>query len=80
MPATLKRQTRPEAARPRPSAPRSGEGSKMSEDRAAYRKGPGAPDKKADVGAGSAEIDFVRKHFLWNLFGFCAELIAPTIN
>jgi len=31
----------------------------MSEDRAAYRKGPGAPDKKADVGAGSAEIDFV---------------------
>lgn len=39
----------------------------MSEDRAAYRKGPGAPDKKADVGAGSAEIDFVRIKLACNI-------------
>ncbi|KAF4524537.1 hypothetical protein B566_EDAN002810 [Ephemera danica] len=59
VPATLKRQTRPEAARPRPAAPRS-EGSKMTEDRAAYRKAPGVggPDKKADVGAGASEMEF----------------------
>ncbi|XP_059478954.1 small ribosomal subunit protein eS10 [Neocloeon triangulifer] len=60
VPATLKRQTRTETARPRPSAPRSGDASKTAEDRAAYRKGTGAPDKKAEVGAGSAEIDFSR--------------------
>ncbi|PSN42119.1 40S ribosomal protein S10 [Blattella germanica] len=53
VPSTLKRQTRPETARPRPSAPRS-EGARPAEDRVAYRRTPGAasggPDKKADRG------------------------------
>lgn len=58
VPATLKRQSRSEPARARPKmseAPRSQGG----EDRAAYRRaGPGGPDKKADVGAGSGEFSF----------------------
>lgn len=61
VPSTLKRQPRTEAIRARPAAIRS-ETSKPSEDRATYRKtpgGPGAPDKKADVGAGTADLEFV---------------------
>nr|CAH04324.1 S10e ribosomal protein [Julodis onopordi] len=59
VPATLKRQVRPEAARPRAAIPRS-EVSKPSEDRTGYRRtgGAAAPDKKADVGAGTAEMEF----------------------
>ncbi|KAK7873396.1 hypothetical protein R5R35_000193 [Gryllus longicercus] len=60
VPSTLKRQIRPETARPRPSAPRS-EGMRPSEDRAAYRRTPGTPggpDKKADVGAGATDLEF----------------------
>ncbi|XP_067002102.1 small ribosomal subunit protein eS10 [Anabrus simplex] len=61
VPSTLKRQVRQETARPRPSAPRS-EAARPAEDRAAYRRAPGAvsagPDKKADVGAGTAEMEF----------------------
>ncbi|XP_065352654.1 small ribosomal subunit protein eS10-like [Cloeon dipterum] len=58
VPATLKSRTRTEAARPRVSAPKS-DSAKMTEvDRADYRKGPGALDKKAEVGAGAANIDF----------------------
>lgn len=63
VPATLKRQVRPEPTRARPTATRS-ETSKPSEDRAGYRKIPGAAggpgaDKKADVGAGTADLEFV---------------------
>ncbi|KAJ9592051.1 hypothetical protein L9F63_001430 [Diploptera punctata] len=61
VPSTLKRQTRPETARPRPTAPRS-EGARPAEDRAAYRRAPGAssggPDKKAEVGAGTGDLEF----------------------
>jgi len=60
VPSTLKRQSRPEPVRPRTSAPRS-EGSKPAADREAYRRTPGAtggPDKKADVGAGTGEVEF----------------------
>ncbi|KAK3924885.1 40S ribosomal protein S10b [Frankliniella fusca] len=60
VPSTLKRQSRPEPVRPRTAAPRS-EGSKTAADREAYRRTPGAaggPDKKADVGAGTGEVEF----------------------
>ncbi|XP_065336722.1 small ribosomal subunit protein eS10-like [Cloeon dipterum] len=57
VPATLKRQTRTEAARPRPSAPKINDGRRKIVLRT-ERAGPGAPDKKAEVGAGAAEIDF----------------------
>ncbi|KAK6616879.1 ribosomal 40S subunit protein S10A [Polyplax serrata] len=56
VPATLKRQVKQETARARPSAPRS-EGSKPNDDRGAYRRTPGV-DKKADVGAGTGEMEF----------------------
>merc|ERR1719328_259225 len=64
VPSTLKRQQRPEAAaRPRTAAP--GDGPRGppagAQDRQDYRKGPAAPgatDKKADVGAGSQDIQF----------------------
>lgn len=60
MPSTLKRQVRQETARPRAAATRS-EGPRPAEDRAAYRRAPGVggPDKKADVGAGTGEMEFV---------------------
>lgn len=60
VPATLKRQARSETARPRPmgAGPRS-EMSRPAEDRAGYRRGPGGPgDKKADVGAGTGDLEF----------------------
>ncbi|XP_044748254.1 40S ribosomal protein S10-like [Coccinella septempunctata] len=58
VPYTLKRQTRTETARARPNPIRS-ESSKP-DDRMGYRRmeRPGGPDKKAEVGAGSAEIEF----------------------
>jgi len=65
VPSTLKRQPRQETARPRPTAPRS-EGSRPAEDRAAYRRTPGTgsggPDKKADVGAGTGDVEFVSSY------------------
>lgn len=65
VPATLKRQARAETARPRPTLPRS-EGSRPAEDRVAYRRAPvpgsTGPDKKADVGAGTGDVEFVS----WN--------------
>ena len=63
VPSTLKRQARSETARPRPTGagPRS-ETSRPAEDRAGYRRGPGGPggpgDKKADVGAGTGDLEF----------------------
>lgn len=61
VPSTLKRQIRPDTTRARPAATRS-EASKPSEDRAGYRRTPGGPpgsDKKADVGAGATDLEFV---------------------
>ncbi|KAL3265778.1 hypothetical protein HHI36_009976 [Cryptolaemus montrouzieri] len=59
VPSTLKRQPRTETSRPRNNPIRS-ETSKPSNDRSGYRgmERSGGPDKKADVGAGSAEIEF----------------------
>ncbi|KAL8614192.1 ribosomal 40S subunit protein S10A [Nucella lapillus] len=56
VPATLKRQTRPEAQRPRPKGPSEGGPRGPAPDRE-YRKAGGPPgsDKKADVGAGTNE-------------------------
>lgn len=63
VPSTLKRATRTEPARARPSAPtRSTDASKTGEDRSAYRRAPGGAgglDKKGDVGAGTGEVEFV---------------------
>lgn len=61
VPSTLKRATRQETARPRPTTmARSGDASKTGEDRSAYRRAPvGAPDKKGDVGAGTGDVEFV---------------------
>lgn len=60
VPSTLKRAARTETARARPSAaPRTGD-NKTGNDRQQYRRAPleGA-DKKADVGAGAADVEFV---------------------
>lgn len=60
VPSTLKRAARTETARARPTAgPRTGD-SKAGADRQQYRRAPleGA-DKKADVGAGAADVEFV---------------------
>lgn len=60
VPSTLRRQGRTETARPRAAVTRS-DISKPSEDRAGYRRTPGGAgaDKKADVGAGTADLEFV---------------------
>lgn len=50
-----------ETARPRGAATVRSETSKPSEDRAGYRRTPGGaggPDKKADVGAGTGDVEF----------------------
>jgi len=58
VPATLKRPARSETGRPRPTTagPRS-DSNKTGEDRSNYRRGPGAADKKGDVGAGAADLE-----------------------
>lgn len=81
VPSTLKRNTRLETARPRPTAaPRSGDASKVGEDRSAYRRNPGGaggPDKKGDVGAGTGDVEFVsgkckKKNLIkYQLIAFC---------
>ncbi|XP_046395182.1 40S ribosomal protein S10-like [Ischnura elegans] len=63
VPSTLKRATKQEPLRARPSAPRGGDMGKRAEDRQSYRRAPGAPgaggpDKKGDVGAGTGEFEF----------------------
>ncbi|CAK9817303.1 40S ribosomal protein S10 [Anthophora plagiata] len=63
VPSTLKRQTRSETTRPRPATGARSEASRPTEDRAGYRRGPGGPaggpgDKKADVGAGTGDVEF----------------------
>uniref|UniRef100_A0A0K8TQE0 Putative 40s ribosomal protein s10b n=1 Tax=Tabanus bromius TaxID=304241 RepID=A0A0K8TQE0_TABBR len=60
VPATLKRATRSDTGRPRPTtAPRS-DTTKAGEDRSAYRRAPGGAggDKKADVGPGAGAVEF----------------------
>nr|AKV16216.1 putative S10 ribosomal protein [Phragmatopoma lapidosa] len=58
VPSTLKRQTRPEAARARPAQTQESRGPADGGDRAAYRRG-GDAEKKGDVGAGTTqEFDF----------------------
>jgi len=56
VPATLKRQTRPETARPRPKAEMGGPRAPTGEDRQQYRRGgPGGGfDKKGEAGAGAS--------------------------
>ncbi|XP_043674603.1 40S ribosomal protein S10-like [Vespula pensylvanica] len=62
VPSTLKRQVRSETTRPRPAAGPRSEASRPTEDRAGYRRGPGGlagpTDKKADVGAGTGDLEF----------------------
>lgn len=60
VPSTLKRAARTETARARPSAaPRTGD-SKAGTDRQQYRRAPlDGADKKADVGPGAADVEFV---------------------
>jgi len=61
VPATLKRQARQDPRGPRTAPGGRPEGGRSGEDRATYRRAPGAPgtDKKAEVGAGTADLDFV---------------------
>lgn len=63
VPSTLKRATRSEPARARPSAaPRTGDGGKTGGDRESYRRNPDGArglDKKGDVGAGTGDVEFV---------------------
>ncbi|KAL3842526.1 hypothetical protein ACJMK2_020530 [Sinanodonta woodiana] len=59
VPATLKRQTRPETARPRPKGPEGPARTPGGADRAEYRRaGPPGGDKKADAGPGTGEFQF----------------------
>ncbi|CAL7942978.1 unnamed protein product [Xylocopa violacea] len=55
-------QTRSETTRPRPATGARSEASRPTEDRAGYRRGPGGAagpgDKKADVGAGTGDVEF----------------------
>nr|BAN20876.1 ribosomal protein S10b [Riptortus pedestris] len=58
VPATLKRPSRSETARPRPVTSRA-DTSRPDEDRSAYRRAPTQqPDKKADVGPGNVDLEF----------------------
>lgn len=60
VPSTLKRAARTEPARARPSVQRTGDVSKTGADRSAYRRAPAdGVDKKADVGAGAGDVEFV---------------------
>lgn len=65
----MKRQTRPDTARPRPAAGPRAESGRPAEDRTAYRRvpasGPAGGDKKADVGAGTGDLEFVSIIFLY---------------
>ncbi|PRD28293.1 UNVERIFIED_CONTAM: RpS10b [Trichonephila clavipes] len=53
VPATLKRQVRPETTRQRPRAPDAAP--KTASDREGYRWAPGGADKRGEVGLGGAE-------------------------
>lgn len=71
VPSTLKRATRSEPSRARPSAPTRADNSKTGEDRSAYRRAPGGAgglDKKGDVGAGAADVEFVSDHLFANIY------------
>lgn len=59
----MKRQTRTESARPKPTAGPRSEAGRSGDDRSAYRRMPGpggaAADKRTDVGPGAANLEFV---------------------
>ncbi|XP_014241154.1 40S ribosomal protein S10-like [Cimex lectularius] len=58
VPATLKKPSKSETARPRPTAARA-DSSRGEEDRFSYRRpAQPLPDKKAEVGAGSSDLVF----------------------
>lgn len=62
VPSTYKRTVRSEMPRVRSTAGPRTEGSKPQEDRASYRRAPGASggqDKKGDVGPGASDVEFV---------------------
>lgn len=63
VPSTLKKQTRTESARPKAIPSGRPEAGRSAEDRAAYRRVPGASgpgtDKRGDVGPGAANLEFV---------------------
>ena len=84
VPSTLKRATRTEPARARPSAaPRSGDASKTGEDRSAYRRAPGASggaDKKGDVGAGTADVEFVSLLHSLSLSPECIDRLMQFLS
>lgn len=71
VPSTLKRQAKTETIRARPSTFKSEASTKPAEDRAGYRRNPGGPgpDKKADVGAGATDVEFV------SFFIVCSGLV-----
>lgn len=74
VPATLKRSVRTETVR-RGAVPRTDAPSRAPEDRSAYRRAPQAPashDKKADVGPGSADVEFVS---IITIISFCEASI-----
>lgn len=56
----MKRQARPETARPRPTTGTRSEAPRSAEDRLGYRRSAGmmTSDKKAEAGAGSKEMEF----------------------
>uniref|UniRef100_A0A8D8ZDX2 40S ribosomal protein S10 n=1 Tax=Cacopsylla melanoneura TaxID=428564 RepID=A0A8D8ZDX2_9HEMI len=60
VPSTLKRQARTTdtSKMPRQLPGQRSEGGRGGEDRSSYRRGPPGVDKKADVGAGSTEVEF----------------------
>jgi len=80
VPATLKRQTRTETARPpRAKGADSGLRAPMGEDRASYRRegGPGGADKRGEAGAGATQsFQFVRRRLC---YCFCFTLFERTI-
>lgn len=90
VPATLKRQARQDPRGPRTTPGGRPEGGRSGEDRATYRRAPGAPgaDKKAEVGAGTAELDFVsilrnyyfHKRVLNNFFFYNSHKNVIPIN
>lgn len=91
VPSTLKRNIRSENARPRAAAAPRGDSSKAGEDRSAYRRAPGgsgAPDKKADVGAGAGDVEFVSsiltimiliRQLIWYSYYFLAWWIRAWV-
>uniref|UniRef100_A0A8W8N6N8 Plectin/eS10 N-terminal domain-containing protein n=1 Tax=Magallana gigas TaxID=29159 RepID=A0A8W8N6N8_MAGGI len=83
VPATLKRQTRPETARPRPKGPEGPRGAPGAQDRAEYRRAAPGGDKKTESGAGAdPSFQFVSTVFVIQAWGelHCKVLHYITIT